>query len=161
MNIAIVGTGYVGLVSGACFAEMGNNVTCVDIDREKIAKLLRGEMPIYEPGLDDLVARNVREGRLRFTTDIRECLDSVEMVFSAVGTPPDEDGSADLTTAKIAALMREMFEWIAEFEGEIPGATPRDCGNYSFNDLEGAKVRARRYAELLAHITPEQLSYPE
>lgn len=96
MNIAIVGTGYVGLVSGACFSEMGIDVTCVDIDENKITKLLNGEMPIYEPGLDDLVARNVKAGRLHFTTDLTSCLDKVEIVFSAVGTPPDEDGSADL-----------------------------------------------------------------
>ncbi len=96
MNIAIVGTGYVGLVSGACFSEMGIDVTCVDIDENKITKLLNGEMPIYEPGLDDLVARNVKAGRLHFTTDLTSCLDKVEVIFSAVGTPPDEDGSADL-----------------------------------------------------------------
>ncbi len=96
MNISIVGTGYVGLVSGACFAEMGIDVTCVDIDENKIDRLLAGEVPIYEPGLDDLVRRNVEAGRLHFTTDLRSCLDQVEVVFSAVGTPPDEDGSADL-----------------------------------------------------------------
>lgn len=96
MNIAIVGTGYVGLVSGACFAEMGIDVTCVDINLEKIKCLLNGEIPIYEPGLDDLVKRNVEAGRLHFTTDLTTCLDNVEVVFSAVGTPPDEDGSADL-----------------------------------------------------------------
>lgn len=96
MNIAIVGTGYVGLVSGACFAEMGIDVTCVDINPEKIKCLLNGEIPIYEPGLDDLVKRNVEAGRLHFTTDLTTCLDNVEVVFSAVGTPPDKDGSADL-----------------------------------------------------------------
>ena len=96
MIIAIVGTGYVGLVSGACFAEMGIDVTCVDINPEKIKCLLNGEIPIYEPGLDDLVKRNVEAGRLHFTTDLTTCLDNVEVVFSAVGTPPDEDGSADL-----------------------------------------------------------------
>lgn len=96
MNIAIVGTGYVGLVSGACFSEMGVNVTCVDVDEEKIQKLQKGVMPIYEPGLDELVERNVKAGRLHFTTDLRTCLNDVEVVFSAVGTPPDEDGSADL-----------------------------------------------------------------
>lgn len=97
MNIAIVGTGYVGLVSGACFAEMGVNVTCVDIDKEKIGRLIAGEIPIYEPGLDEIVLRNHRDGRLKFTTDLSACLDDVEIVFSAVGTPPDEDGSADLS----------------------------------------------------------------
>lgn len=96
MNIAIVGTGYVGLVSGTCFAEMGINVTCVDIDQHKIDRLLLGEIPIYEPGLEDMVKRNVEAGRLHFTTDLSSCLDDVEIVFSAVGTPPDEDGSADL-----------------------------------------------------------------
>ena len=88
MNIAIVGTGYVGLVSGTCFAEMGANVTCVDVNEEKIQSLLNGQIPIYEPGLDEMVLRNHREGR---------CLNEVEIVFSAVGTPPDEDGSADLS----------------------------------------------------------------
>lgn len=96
MNIAIVGTGYVGLVSGTCFAEMGVNVTCVDIDSKKIEKLKNGEIPIYEPGLEEMVLRNVAAGRLNFTTDLRTVLDDVEVVFSAVGTPPDEDGSADL-----------------------------------------------------------------
>lgn len=96
MNIAIVGTGYVGLVSGTCFAEMGVDVTCVDIDQKKIDSLLAGSIPIYEPGLDEMVLRNYREGRLHFTTDLASCLDHVEIVFSAVGTPPDEDGSADL-----------------------------------------------------------------
>ena len=96
MNIAIVGTGYVGLVSGTCFAEMGVNVTCVDIDKDKIKALREGRIPIYEPDLDTMVLRNVAEGRLHFTTDLAECIDSVDIVFSAVGTPPDEDGSADL-----------------------------------------------------------------
>ena len=96
MNIAIVGTGYVGLVSGTCFAEMGVNVTCVDIDEKKIKKLLNGEIPIYEPGLEDMVKKNLAAGRLHFTTDLTSVIDDVEIVFSAVGTPPDEDGSADL-----------------------------------------------------------------
>lgn len=97
MKIAIVGTGYVGLVSGTCFAEMGVDVTCVDVNKEKIERLQKGEVPIYEPGLDEMVLRNFREGRLHFTTELRSCLDEVEVVFSAVGTPPDEDGSADLS----------------------------------------------------------------
>ena len=96
MNIAIVGTGYVGLVSGTCFAEMGAHVACVDVDAQKIQKLKDGIMPIYEPGLEELVKRNVEFERLKFTTDLTEVLDDVEVVFSAVGTPPDEDGSADL-----------------------------------------------------------------
>lgn len=96
MNIAIVGTGYVGLVSGTCFAEMGNHVHCVDIDENKIERLKRGEIPIYEPGIEELVKRNVDYGRLNFSTSLSQVLDDVDVVFSAVGTPPDEDGSADL-----------------------------------------------------------------
>ena len=96
MKIAIVGTGYVGLVAGTCFSEMGVDVTCVDIDRDKVERLKEGVIPIYEPGLEDMVHRNVLAGRLHFTTDLREVLDDVEVVFSAVGTPPDEDGAADL-----------------------------------------------------------------
>lgn len=97
MKIAIVGTGYVGLVSGACFAEMGVEVTCVDINEQKIEQLKQGIIPIYEPGLEEMVLRNHREGRLNFTTRLTDCLNDVEAVFSAVGTPPDEDGSADLS----------------------------------------------------------------
>ena len=96
MNIAIVGTGYVGLVSGTCFAETGVNVTCVDVDAQKIERLKNGEIPIYEPGLDQMVLKNVKAGRLKFTTDLASILNDQEIVFSAVGTPPDEDGSADL-----------------------------------------------------------------
>ena len=96
MNIAIVGTGYVGLVSGACFADTGASVTCVDVDAEKIERIKRGEIPIYEPGLDELVLKNVKAGRLRFTTSLESVLNEQQIIFSAVGTPPDEDGSADL-----------------------------------------------------------------
>lgn len=96
MNIAIVGTGYVGLVSGACFADTGANVTCVDVDINKIERLKKGEIPIYEPGLDELVLKNMKAGRLKFTSSLPEVLNEQEIVFSAVGTPPDEDGSADL-----------------------------------------------------------------
>lgn len=97
MNIAIVGTGYVGLVSGACFADTGVNVTCVDVDKKKIERLQHGDIPIYEPGLDQLVTKNVKEGRLKFTDSLPEVLNNQQIVFSAVGTPPDEDGSADLS----------------------------------------------------------------
>ena len=96
MKIAIVGTGYVGLVTGTCFAEMGTDVYCVDIDKEKIEKLKNGIIPIYEPGLEELVFKNYNNGRLHFATDLMEVLDNVDVLFSAVGTPPDEDGSADL-----------------------------------------------------------------
>ncbi len=97
MKIAIIGTGYVGLVSGACFAEMGIEVACIDVDTAKLEGLRRGVMPIYEPGLEELVVRNHEAGRLRFLTSFGEVADDVEVVFIAVGTPPDEDGSADLS----------------------------------------------------------------
>lgn len=96
MNITVVGTGYVGLVSGSCFSEMGMNVTCVDIDREKINNLKNGIIPIYEPGLEELVLKNVNDGRLHFSDSLESCLDDSQAVFIAVGTPPGEDGSADL-----------------------------------------------------------------
>jgi UDPglucose 6-dehydrogenase len=96
MKLAVVGIGYVGLVTGACFAEMGHNVTCVDIDAEKVAKLKQGWMPIYEPGLKQIVLRNFEEGRLLFTTSLAEAMVDTEIIFIAVGTPPGEDGSADL-----------------------------------------------------------------
>ena len=113
MNIAIVGTGYVGLVSGTCFAEMGAHVTCVDVDTQKIQKLKDGIMPIYEPGLEELVKRNVGFERLKFTTDLTEVLDEVEVVFSAVGTPPDEDGSADLKY--VLAVARQFGQNIKKY----------------------------------------------
>lgn len=113
MNIAIVGTGYVGLVSGACFAEVGIDVTCVDIDADKIEKLKKGKIPIYEPGLEDLVTRNTKAARLHFTTDLRNCIDNTDVVFCAVGTPPDEDGSADLRY--VEAVAREFGSLINRY----------------------------------------------
>lgn len=108
-----MGTGYVGLVSGTCFAEMGAHVTCVDVDEQKIEKLKNGTMPIYEPGLEELVKRNVGFERLKFTTDLTEVLDDVEVVFSAVGTPPDEDGSADLKY--VLAVARQFGQNINKY----------------------------------------------
>ena len=113
MNIAIVGTGYVGLVSGTCFAEMGAHVTCVDVDAQKIEKLKNGIMPIYEPGLEELIKRNVSFERLKFTTNLTDVLDDVEVVFSAVGTPPDEDGSADLKY--VLAVARQFGQNINKY----------------------------------------------
>ena len=97
MRIAVVGTGYVGLVTGTCLADSGNSVTCLDIDAAKVERLNRGEVPIYEPGLEELVHRNARAGRLSFTTDTAAAIGSAEIVFLAVGTPPSADGSADLS----------------------------------------------------------------
>lgn len=96
MNIAIVGTGYVGLVSGTCFADTGATVTCVDVDAKKIERLKNGQIPIYEPGLDELVTKNIKAGRLKFSTSLADIINDQQIIFSAVGTPPDEDGSADL-----------------------------------------------------------------
>lgn len=111
MNISIVGTGYVGLVSGACFAELGATVWCIDTNADKIDKLNKGIIPIYEPGLEDLVHRNVKAGRLFFSTDLTESLNNVEMLFIAVGTPPGEDGSADLShVLAVAGKIGENLE---------------------------------------------------
>jgi UDPglucose 6-dehydrogenase len=114
MKIAIVGSGYVGLVTGTCFAEVGIDVTCVDIDTKKIENLRNGISPIYEPGLDDMIARNVEKGRLSFDTDLAACLPGTEVVFIAVGTPPDEDGSADLKYVLDVArtIGRNMNEYV-------------------------------------------------
>jgi UDPglucose 6-dehydrogenase len=104
MQIAVIGTGYVGLVTGACFAEFGTSVTCVDVDADKIARLNAGEIPIYEPGLDQIVTKNKAAGRLQFTTDVRAAVEQSLVIFLAVGTPPKEDGSADLSFIESAAL---------------------------------------------------------
>ena len=114
MNVAVVGSGYVGLVSGTCFAEMGANVWCVDVDVHKIENLKKGILPIYEDGLKDLVDKNAADGRLHFTTSLAGCIDQVEIVFIAVGTPPEEDGSADVS---------HVMEVAAEFGRHISGYT--------------------------------------
>jgi UDPglucose 6-dehydrogenase len=113
MHVAIFGTGYVGLVTGACLAEAGNDVVCVDVDVAKIERLNRGEIPIYEPGLDDLVERNRQSGTLRFTTDASMAIAHGEVIFIAVGTPPDEDGSADLRY--VLAVARTIGENLARY----------------------------------------------
>lgn len=139
MNIAVVGTGYVGLVSGTCFAEMGVNVTCVDIDENKIKKLTQGEVPIYEPGLDDMVTRNYCDGRLKFTTRLTDCIDDVEVVFSAVGTPPDEDGSADLKY--VLNVAREFGQNIKKYtiivtKSTVPVGTARKVKQAIIEELD-------------------------
>lgn len=143
MNIAIVGTGYVGLVSGTCFAEMGVNVTCVDVNETKIQSLLNGQIPIYEPGLEEMVLRNHREGRLHFTTDIRTCLDDVEVIFSAVGTPPDEDGSADLSY--VLEVAREVGRYMNKYQvlvtkSTVPVGTAKKVKAVIQEELDKRKV---------------------
>ncbi len=113
MKITIVGTGYVGLVTGACFSEVGIDVTCVDIDELKIENLKKGIIPIYEPGLEEIVHRNVKKGRLHFSTKLSESLDGAEVVFGAVGTPPDEDGSADLKY--VLEVAREVGRYMNDY----------------------------------------------
>ena len=113
MKISVVGTGYVGLVTGACFAETGVDVTCVDIDTTKIENLKKGVIPIYEPGLEDIVGRNSEKGRLTFTTKLKESLDDCEAVFIAVGTPPDEDGSADLKY--VLSVARDVGKYMKDY----------------------------------------------
>ena len=113
MKIAVVGTGYVGLVSGTCLAESGITVTCVDIDKNKISDLKGGVIPIYEPGLSDLVLDNIEKDRLRFTTSLEESLKNSDALFIAVGTPPDEDGSADLTY--VLNVAREVGEYMQDY----------------------------------------------
>ena len=143
MKIAIVGTGYVGLVSGACFAEMGVEVTCVDINEEKIKMLSEGKVPIYEPGLEEMVVRNFREGRLKFTTRLTDCLDEVEAVFSAVGTPPDEDGSADLSY--VLQVAREVGQNMNHYvvlvtKSKVPVGTAQKVKAVIAEELAARKV---------------------
>jgi UDPglucose 6-dehydrogenase len=121
MNLAVVGTGYVGLVTGACFAEMGNHVTCVDIDAPKVDRLRRGEIPIYEPGLKPVVLRNVEEGRLAFTTSLAEAMKEAQVIFIAVGTPPGEDGSADLS--HVLAVARTIGTHLDDYKVVVTKST--------------------------------------
>ena len=144
MQIAIVGTGYVGLVSGTCFAEMGIDVTCVDVNAEKIHRLQQGEMPIYEPGLEEMVRRNVEAGRLHFTTSLADCLDEAEVVFSAVGTPPDEDGSADLQY--VLEVAREFGRHINKYtilvtKSTVPVGTARKVKQVVQDELDKRGVQ--------------------
>jgi UDPglucose 6-dehydrogenase len=121
MKIAVVGTGYVGLVAGSCFADTGNEVTCIDVDQKKIEKLNKGEIPIYEPGLQDMVRRNCREERLFFSTDIKSAVQKSQIIFIAVGTPPGEDGSADLKY--VLAVARDIGKYMNEYKVVVDKST--------------------------------------
>ena len=121
MNIAVIGSGYVGLVSGTCFAETGNNVTCVDINPKKIESMRQGKIPIYEPGLDILFDRNTKEGRLHFTTNLKEAVDSAQVIFLALPTPPGEDGSADLSY--IMGVARDLSFIITDYKVIVDKST--------------------------------------
>jgi UDPglucose 6-dehydrogenase len=143
MKITVVGTGYVGLVSGACFAETGINVTCVDIDEEKINMLNNGKIPIYEPGLDDIVERNTQKGRLSFTTSLKDGIVDSEAVFIAVGTPPDEDGSADLKY--VLGVAREVGKFMQDYlvvvtKSTVPIGTSRKVKAAVQEELEKRNV---------------------
>lgn len=145
MKIAIVGTGYVGLVTGTCFSEMGVDVTCVDVQESKIENLKKGIIPIYEPGLEDMVHRNYTAGRLKFTTNLTDCLDEVEVVFSAVGTPPDEDGSADLSYVLTVArtIGRTMNKYVLVVtKSTVPVGTAQKvkCAIQEELDKRNAKI---------------------
>ncbi|MBW2518988.1 MAG: UDP-glucose/GDP-mannose dehydrogenase family protein [Deltaproteobacteria bacterium] len=121
MNVVVVGTGYVGLVTGACFAEMGHMVTCVDVDEFKIKKLREGIIPIYEPGLESIVLRNIQENRLNFVTHLSDALSEASVVFIAVGTPPGEDGSADLQ--HVLSVAREIGQYLTEYKVIVTKST--------------------------------------
>jgi len=128
MRIAVIGTGYVGLVAGTCFAESGNTVTCVDIDEKKVRRMQDGDVPIYEPGLEELLTRNLHDGRLKFTTRYAEAIPNAEVVFIAVGTPSDEDGSADLKYVLQAAreVARHMTGYLVVVDkSTVPVGTAR------------------------------------
>ncbi|MFA5335526.1 MAG: UDP-glucose/GDP-mannose dehydrogenase family protein, partial [Candidatus Omnitrophota bacterium] len=135
MKIAVIGAGYVGLVTAACLADLGNDVICNDIDSKKISKLNRGVIPIYEPGLDDLVKRNRREKRIKFTTNLRSTVESSEVIFIAVGTPPKDSGEADLT--HIEAVVRDIARYMKSYHLVVEkSTTPVETGVWIKKTLE-------------------------
>lgn len=146
MNVAVIGTGYVGLVTGACFSEFGVQVVCVDKETEKIASLLQGEMPIYEPGLEDLVNRNVREGRLSFSSDTSEAICNALLIFIAVGTPAAEDGRTDLRF--VEAISREIGQCIDGYKvvvtkSTVPAGTAKKVRKWIQEELDARGSQAR------------------
>src|SRR6476660_3352135 len=142
MKIAVVGTGYVGLVTGTCFAESGNDVTCIDIDEKKIARLKEGEIPIYEPGLTELVERNFEDGRLKFTTNLAEGLAKAKVVFIGVGTPQTHDGSANLNA--LWTVVDGIREKATDAKLVVVKSTvPVGTNAKVFERLQGGKARHR------------------
>lgn len=144
MKIVIVGSGYVGLVTGACFSEVGIEVTCVDIDRNKIENLNKGIIPIYEPGLEEMITRNMKKGRLNFTTNIAEALTDAEVLFISVGTPPDEDGSADLKY--VLAVARDCGKHINDYllvvtKSTVPVGTSQKVKHALQEELDKRNVK--------------------
>lgn len=155
MNIAVVGTGYVGLVSGACFAEMGLNVTCIDIDSDKIDKLNRGIIPIYEPGLKNIVTKNHEAQRLHFTTDLQSVINEVTVLFIAVGTPSDKDGNADLSA--IYNVAESIAECMQDYLLIVTKSTVPVGTTSKIKNLIGEKLSERN----LSHIEFDVASNPE
>ena len=145
MKLAVVGTGYVGLVTGACFAEMGNHVVCVDVDKHKLARLNHGEIPIYEPGLEAIVERNFKRGSLEFTDDLKAALDGTQVAMIAVGTPPGEDGSADLRY--VLEVARGLGEHMTDYL-VIADKSTVPVGTAEKVEAEVAKALAARGADI-------------
>src|SRR5688572_20506936 len=139
MHIAVIGTGYVGLVTGACFAEFGVDVICVDVDEQKIAQLFKGVMPIYEPGLEQLVAKNTQAGRLKFTTDVSHAIQQSLVIFLAVGTPPMPDGSPDLSYIEAAA--GSVADHMNDYKVVV---TNRQSQSAPANTFANSSTRARK-----------------
>ena len=154
MNISIVGTGYVGLVTGTCFAELGVNVTCVDTDNQKINRLIYGAIPIYEPGLENMVTRNVNDGRLRFVSDFNKGFDNMDYVFCAIDTMLNDDGSTDLTPVlNIARLFGQRIDRYSVFvlKSTVPVGTAQEV----------KEVIAREIAERGVDVTFDIASNPD
>jgi UDPglucose 6-dehydrogenase len=156
MRLTIFGSGYVGLVQGACMAEMGNHVVCVDIDADKIARLNNGDIPIYEPGLEAYVERNVEAGRLEFTTDVQKGVEHGLFQFIAVGTPPDEDGSADLK--HVLAVARSIAENMDEYRIVVDKSTvPVGTADKVKAEIDGVLAERGKAIEFDVVSNPEFL----
>ena len=143
MKIAVIGTGYVGLVSGTCFAESGNQVICVDIDKKKVDRLSAGDIVIYEPGLEVLFHRNIKENRIRFTTDLRDAIEKSDLIFLALPTPPGEDGSADLSyilgvAGQIGTILVEHQQYkVIINKSTVPVGTAEKVRNKILENYQG------------------------